>query len=200
MPQLDKVSYFSQFFWLCFFYLGFYILLVKFFLPKIRRILKVREKKAAYASGTTDSMYEKESFDVHLQTQKYLLEGMKNSRDSLQSSFESTSLWVAQVTKATNAQHFQEVNTQYGQQMKQMTHSLVTTLHDLKTILPPTAHTQCGFQKSGEQKRQKFFNARVLSSLFLLQPKSQKKPAKKKTQKKHRAALTVARQLRIFIR
>jgi hypothetical protein len=183
MPQLDKVSYFTQFFWLCFFYLGFYILLVKFFLPKIRRILKVREKKAAYATGTNESIYEKESADVHLQTQKYLLEGMKSSRESLQSSFESTSLWVSEVTKATNTKHFQNVNTEYGHQMKQMTHSLVTTLHDLKTILPPTAHMQCGFQKSAEQKRQKFFNARVLSSLFLLQPKAQKKQAKK-TQKK----------------
>lgn len=183
MPQLDKVSYFSQFFWLCFFYLGFYIVLVKFFLPKIRRILKVREKKAAYASGTTDSIYEKESVDVHLQTQKYLLEGMQNSRESLQSSFDSTSTWVSQVTKATNTQHLQDVNVQYGQQMKQMTHSLVTTLHDLKTILPPTAHAQCGFQKSGEQKRQKFFSARILSSLFLLQPKSQKKQMKKNTKK-----------------
>jgi len=183
MPQLDKVSYFSQFFWLCFFYLGFYILLVKFFLPRIRRILKVREKKAAYASGTTDSVYDKESAEVHLQTQKYLLEGMKNSRESLQSSFDSTSLWVSEVTKATNTKHLQKVNTEYGQQMKQMTHSLVTTLHDLKTILPPTAHMQCGFQKSAEQKRQKFFNARVLSSLFLLQPKSQKKQVKKAQKK-----------------
>ena len=109
MPQLDKVSYFSQFFWLCFFYLGFYILLVKFFLPRIRRILKVREKKAAYASGTTDSVYDKESAEVHLQTQKYLLEGMKNSRESLQSSFDTNSsyaMWFSEECRAKTSEIF----------------------------------------------------------------------------------------------
>ena len=183
MPQLDKVSYFTQFFWLCFFYLGFYVLLVKFFLPKIRRILKVREKKAVYASGTGNSLYDQENVDVQLQTQRYLLEGMKNSRESLQSSFDATSQWFSQVTKATNANQLKDVNTQYGAQMQHMTHDLITTLHNLKSVFPPTAHAQCGFSGTAEQKRQKFFHARVLARLFTLQPRAQKKHAKKGVKK-----------------
>lgn len=45
MPQLDTVTYMSQFFWLCFFFLGFYFSLVQFFLPKMARILKFRQHK-----------------------------------------------------------------------------------------------------------------------------------------------------------
>ena len=42
MPQLDKVSFLSQFFWLTFFYFVIYFYLVKHFLPSISRIRKVR--------------------------------------------------------------------------------------------------------------------------------------------------------------
>lgn len=45
MPQLDTVTYMSQFFWLCFFFLGFYFSLVQFILPKMARILKFRQEK-----------------------------------------------------------------------------------------------------------------------------------------------------------
>lgn len=51
MPQLDIVTYFSQFFWLCFFFLGFYFCLVQFFLPKMARILKYRQEKMALIEG-----------------------------------------------------------------------------------------------------------------------------------------------------
>ena len=45
MPQLDTVTFLSQFFWLAFFFLGFYFALVQFFLPRMARILKFRGQK-----------------------------------------------------------------------------------------------------------------------------------------------------------
>ena len=45
MPQLDKVTFLSQFFWLCVFFFGFYIFQLKFFLPEMSRILKFRKKR-----------------------------------------------------------------------------------------------------------------------------------------------------------
>lgn len=45
MPQLDTVTFMSQFFWLCFFFFGFYLCLVQFILPKMARILKFRQQK-----------------------------------------------------------------------------------------------------------------------------------------------------------
>lgn len=43
MPQLDPVTFLSQFFWLCIVFSSLYLILVKFCLPNIARILKVRE-------------------------------------------------------------------------------------------------------------------------------------------------------------
>jgi len=45
MPQLDQVTFLSQLWWCFFFFLGFYFVIHKYFLPKISRILKLRRKK-----------------------------------------------------------------------------------------------------------------------------------------------------------
>jgi hypothetical protein len=45
MPQFDKITFFTQIFWLFFFFLGFYLIFLKTFLPKLASVLKVRAKK-----------------------------------------------------------------------------------------------------------------------------------------------------------
>jgi hypothetical protein len=47
MPQLDTVTFLSQFFWLFVLYTSFYIVLAKVFLPRMAAILKVREAGSA---------------------------------------------------------------------------------------------------------------------------------------------------------
>lgn len=42
MPQLDTVSFFSQFFWFILFYLVFYIYILKYLLPNLARLYKFR--------------------------------------------------------------------------------------------------------------------------------------------------------------
>lgn len=48
MPQLDKVHFFSQYFWLCVFYFGFYFLISKHFLPAMARVLQLRKDKCSH--------------------------------------------------------------------------------------------------------------------------------------------------------
>ena len=60
MPQLDKVTFLSQFFWLCVFYLGFYYVLVKYFLPKISRILALRKRKMSLSQEGIESVQDEE--------------------------------------------------------------------------------------------------------------------------------------------
>jgi hypothetical protein len=62
MPQLDKITYFTQFMWLCFFFGSFYLILVKHYLPRIARGLYVR---AALIKGENKGTY-----DVLLQETK----------------------------------------------------------------------------------------------------------------------------------
>ena len=49
MPQLDATTYFTQFVWLCITYTTFYLVLTKTILPKIAKILYVRQNKATQA-------------------------------------------------------------------------------------------------------------------------------------------------------
>jgi hypothetical protein len=51
MPQLDLVTYLSQFFWLLVGFLGFYYASVKFFLPRLGRLLALR----AHRQGAADT-------------------------------------------------------------------------------------------------------------------------------------------------
>ena len=46
MPQLDKVTFLSQFFWFCIVFFTMYLLLVKVFLPALARIVKARHRFA----------------------------------------------------------------------------------------------------------------------------------------------------------
>jgi len=45
MPQFDKITFFNQIFWLFVFFSGYYLLLLKVFLPKISSVVKARSKK-----------------------------------------------------------------------------------------------------------------------------------------------------------
>ena len=67
MPQLDKVSYFTQFFWLTLTISVFYLTLLKFYLPKITRVLKMREHKVSLTQESKENNYEQEQERV-LQT------------------------------------------------------------------------------------------------------------------------------------
>lgn len=64
MPQLDKVTFLSQFFWFCVIFFSMYLILVKLFLPALARIVKVRqslggstEDNAAGSSSKTTDIY-----------------------------------------------------------------------------------------------------------------------------------------------
>ena len=45
MPQIDKITYFNQLFWLFLSFSFYYCVLLKVFLPKISSVLKARKKK-----------------------------------------------------------------------------------------------------------------------------------------------------------
>ena len=50
MPQLDTVTFFSQLFWLMFFFFGFYGFVLDGVLPNLAQLLKVRMKKMTLQS------------------------------------------------------------------------------------------------------------------------------------------------------
>ena len=61
MPQLDKVTYFTQVFWVLIIFLGFYVIVLEKILPSIAARLKTRKKITEFYIKLISSLnYEKE--------------------------------------------------------------------------------------------------------------------------------------------
>lgn len=114
MPQLDKVTFLSQFFWLCAFFLGFYLLVLKNFLPKMSRVLKYRKKKLGQSHQGVGSMH-KENTLVRSSANKVLESGLKNSKDLFKLNSQRTEKWMLNLIKGTNNTSFQNTNNTYLQ-------------------------------------------------------------------------------------
>lgn len=95
MPQLDHVSYFSQFFWLSILFLTFYLVLVQNFLPKIATILKMRKKLILQTNNTNNVNENIGSADQILSSHdQVLLKGLKEAKDLLSVTSKLTNTWV----------------------------------------------------------------------------------------------------------
>jgi len=114
MPQLDQVTYFSQFFWLCFFYFVFYVFVVKLYLPKISRILKLRSKKMSKNSNVS---YVGESNEINSLSdyESTLVTSIKSSRDFLMQNLESTLKNIEQINQKVNQNVLGKPNKEYLQ-------------------------------------------------------------------------------------
>ena len=112
MPQLDKVTFLSQFFWLCFFYIGFYFLVLKFFLPKMSRILKLRKNKLSSSQqGVTNLQQENDKVRNSYET--LLANGLNTSRTAFNDNFQRTEKWLHAMVENTNKTHYQSMNKAY---------------------------------------------------------------------------------------
>lgn len=107
MPQLDKVTFLSQFFWLSFFYLAFYFLILKNFLPKMSRILKFRKKKNQKTS--TYLINDKHYFD------KMVAKSLNKSKKLFTENIDRTFTWLDNIKNNTNKTHYLSINNAYIQ-------------------------------------------------------------------------------------
>lgn len=172
MPQLDQLTFFSQFFWLCVFYLGFYIVLVKYFLPKMNRILKVRQMKMNSGnSGQSDFLKMKEENDImKARRENALSEAFKESKDFLNESYQKTSSWVQKVLQDVNKKKLQNMNKAYVESVQNLSFSQTLTLLNLKTVVAPLSYKNTTFSTlmNSEQlkvSKESFYNTLLLTSL-----------------------------------
>jgi hypothetical protein len=133
MPQLDKVTFLSQFFWLCFFYLGFYILILKYFLPKMSRILKLRKKKLSSSQEGVTSL-QQENKKVRWSYDTLLTSGFITSRSIFNNSFQRTQQWLQKLITTTNQTHSQAMNKTYIDSVGQASLSQNLNLIQLSTL------------------------------------------------------------------
>lgn len=138
MPQLDRVTFLSQFFWLSIFFLSFYIVSIKHFLPQMSRLLKYRKKRleqssfqgqgssaqlqqeseggkgTAYASGQgMHNSTQEESSRVRESVDELLENGLKSSKNVLDQSIKATEMWLSGNTTQINQNKLKNVNVGY---------------------------------------------------------------------------------------
>ena len=169
MPQLDKLTFFSQFFWLSFFFLGFYITLVKYYLPKMSRILKVRNIKVS-SSQEGFSDVKKENGLVRENVDHLVINGLKHSRQFFHENFQNTSQWVENVVDTTNKGQFQTMNKTYLSTVGDFHMSQALLMNHLKTILAPSSLQNWGkdvlASNFSQKQRESLFNFRIFENIM----------------------------------
>ena len=112
MPQLDKVTFLSQFFWLCFFYLGFYYIILKFYLPQISRIIALRKRKMGFSQQGMMNLQE-ENKKVQENYELLLSKAFMTSKSLFNNFIFRTTNWLDTNATAINKQNYQNANDSY---------------------------------------------------------------------------------------
>ena len=110
MPQLDKVTFLSQFFWLCFFYLGLYYIILKIYLPKISRIVALRQRKMVLSQQGMSSVHQENQL-LREQYQMALSQAFLTCKQIFTQFFSRTTNWLDTTVMTVNNKHYKQVNT-----------------------------------------------------------------------------------------
>lgn len=135
MPQLDKVTFLSQFFWLCVFYLGFYFILLKYFLPKISRILALRKKKLSFSQEGVSSL-QQENLQVRQNFETVVSRALAASKNVFNDFFSRTTGWLDNCVLSMNKTHYKNLNQSYIQSLGETSLSQNLLLYYASRNLP----------------------------------------------------------------
>lgn len=112
MPQLDQVTFLSQFFWLCVFFFGFYFVICKYFLPKMGRTLKFRKKKMNLSAEGVQSM-QQENENVRASSKAVVENGLSAGGNFLLSHLQRMESWLNNVVGDINKKQLSGANSLY---------------------------------------------------------------------------------------
>ena len=135
MPQLDKVTFLSQFFLLCFFFLGFSYIILKFYLPKISRILSLRKKKMGDSQVGMISL-QQENQKVRENYEFLLSQALGTSKTIFNNFFSRTVNWLNTNATSINKKYYQNVNVSYVQSLGENSLSQNVLFYHASNSLP----------------------------------------------------------------
>jgi len=112
MPQLDLMTFFTQFFWFSLGFSFFYIFLLRYIMPSISLNLKLRKKKLELLAN--DINKKKESASDLLTTYDNILSKTLNfSRNYLLKVTNYGNVWVSNSITSINSNNFVNANNDY---------------------------------------------------------------------------------------
>lgn len=172
MPQLDKVTFLSQFFWLCVFYFGFYFILLKYFLPKISRILALRKKKMSFSQDGVSSL-QQENVEVRQNFETVLSKALSTSKNVFNDFFSRTTGWLDESVLSFNKTHYQNLNKSYIQSLGETSLSQNILLYYASRNLPEKLTLRLLAEKMKNLR-----NSSKTKGLNVVEPKKAKKVKK----------------------
>nr|YP_009647103.1 ATP synthase F0 subunit 8 [Chloroparvula japonica]QBX98761.1 ATP synthase F0 subunit 8 [Chloroparvula japonica] len=140
MPQLDHVSFFSQFFWLCIFFFSFYVGLLKGFMPKMSRLLKLRSAKTGDDASDLQ-VHENEQTSVYNAYNTMLTTSLNTCKQSVNNHFENTQDWLTKKQQDAHTGPLKGSNTEYLTKLGQTCLAQRLVLAQLDVCMPPVLDT-----------------------------------------------------------
>jgi len=101
MPQFDKITFFSQIFWLIIIFFGFYILIVHLFIPKLATVLKTRKKKLGGGANGV-SFLNSEQLNVTTEKNMLVQNSVGNAKSNVHFMLSKGSAWLLSAVLLTN--------------------------------------------------------------------------------------------------
>jgi hypothetical protein len=196
MPQLDTTTYFAQITWLAITYITFYLLLTKYTLPSITKILYTRQYKAQQAQQAIQSPLHHETVHTQQHSLQHVQDACAQAKTTLQNTMNDSQKWhqrAAQRIQHTHLVEWHQDSFYLETDYKGMLYSLeiegayIDTA--LKYTMDPAAQMACKMNKPHNTKKTQIFQKYTLRGLLPLpgREKATKKlspPIPKKTNKK----------------
>lgn len=137
MPQLDSTTFFSQFFWVAIFFLGFYLYWLRNILPTLSALLKMRQKRIDWCTKKI-SDFEKEGNQIQDAYENLWFTSLKKSREVYLNTFQTSSKWLQTTINEVNKTTFLPIHETYIQTMSEMyaEENLITNQLPKKEQLP----------------------------------------------------------------
>jgi F0F1-type ATP synthase membrane subunit b/b' len=133
MPQLDKVSFFSQYLWLVIFFLTFYFFVLKIALPTIVTIFKVRRRKIQLMAAEVIHLKKEES-SILSNYDAVLIDSFNTSRDIFNSVIIASNNWIHDSSRQINKTELLDVNERYLQTINDINKEYIA-FNKIKSLL-----------------------------------------------------------------
>lgn len=112
MPQLDHATFASQIFWLFIIFYAFYFISLKYVLPTLAEILKVRQEKLRLSTAGADNL-KSEEVALTEEHSKLVENSMKVAREILTNYIQSSSEWMSKQVRTLNEVELGSLNKIY---------------------------------------------------------------------------------------
>ena len=114
MPQFDSVTFLPQIFWLTLVFFTFYMVVIRYYLPGLTRIVKIRKKRLEAAQKTGDE-FAIETVSATATYEDLLVKGADNSRNVTGNTVQSGSDWIETSVDSLDHNGIPELNAKYAQ-------------------------------------------------------------------------------------